>query len=64
MSVLELKQAVSRLKKSERQELFAYMVRLKHETPEWKRATTRRLGEMKRGKVVSAEALAARVARG
>lgn len=32
MSVLELKQAISKLKKSERQELFAYMVRLKHET--------------------------------
>lgn len=63
MSVLELKQAVSRLKKSERQELFAYMVRLKHETPEWKRTTARRLGEMKRGKLVSAEELAARVAR-
>lgn len=63
MSVLELKQAVSRLKKSERQELFAYMVRLKHETPEWKRATAKRLGEMKRGKFVSAAALAALVAR-
>ncbi len=64
MSVLELKQAVSRLKKSERQELFAYLVRLKHETPEWKRATAKRRGEMKRGKVVSAEALAARGACG
>ena len=64
MSVLELKQAVSRLKKSERRELFACLVRLKHETPEWKRATAKRLGEMKRGKIVSAEALAARVACG
>ncbi len=63
MGVLELKQAVSRLKKSERQELFAYMVRLKHETPKWRRATAKRLGEMKRGKVVSAEDLGARVAR-
>lgn len=62
MSVRELKQAVSQLKKSERQELFAYLVRLKHETPEWRRATAKRLGEMRRGKVVSAEALAARVA--
>ncbi|MFT3830362.1 MAG: hypothetical protein QM691_11735 [Opitutaceae bacterium] len=44
MSILELKQAVSRLKKSERQELFAYLVRLKHETPAWKRATAKRLG--------------------
>lgn len=64
MTMLELKQAVSRLKKSDRQELFAYMVRLKHETPEWKRATAKRLGEMKQGKLVSAEALASRVARG
>ena len=64
MSMFELKQPVFRLQKSERQERFAYMVRLKHETPEWKRATAKRLGKMKRGKVVTAEALAARVACG
>jgi len=64
MSVLELKQAISKLKRSERQELFAYLFRLKHETPEWKRATAKRLGGMKLGKVVSAEELAARVACG
>ena len=64
MSVLELKQAVSRLKKSERLELFACLVRQKHETPEWKRTTAKRLGDMKRGKIVSAEALAARSACG
>lgn len=51
VSVPELKQAVSRLKESEWRELFAYLVHLKHETPQWKRATAKRLGEMKRGKL-------------
>ena len=49
MSVLELKQEVSRMNKRERQELFAYLIRLKHETPEWKKAAASRVAEMKMG---------------
>ena len=33
-AMLELKQRVSRLTKNERRELNAYMIRLRHETPE------------------------------
>jgi hypothetical protein len=43
MSLLELKQEVSRLNKRERQELQAYLIRLRHNTPEWKKATAKRL---------------------
>jgi hypothetical protein len=64
MSLLELKQAASRLSKRERQELKAFLVRLSHSTPEWKRATARRIRAMKAGKRVSAEELEARLARG
>jgi hypothetical protein len=64
MSILELKQAASRLSKREREELHAYLVRLRHNTPEWKHATARRIRAMKAGKRVSAEELEARIARG
>ena len=64
MSILELKQAVSRLTRRERLELHAYLIRLRHNTPEWKRATARRLREMQAGKRVSAEQLESLLARG
>lgn len=63
MSILELKQAASRLSKREREELQAYLIRLRHNTPEWKRATARRIRAMQAGKRVSAEELEARIAR-
>ena len=53
MSVLELKQELSRMSKRERQELHAYLIRLKHETPEWKKAAARRVAEMQKGRVVT-----------
>jgi hypothetical protein len=37
MGILELKQAVSRLSKRGRAELQAYLIRLRHNTPEWNR---------------------------
>lgn len=64
MSILELKQAASRLSKREREELHAYLIRLRHNTPEWKRATTKRVRAMQKGRRVSAEELEARIARG
>jgi hypothetical protein len=64
MSLLELKQAASRLSKRERQELQAYLIRLRHNTPEWKRATAARIRVMRTGKRVSAEQIEARIARG
>jgi hypothetical protein len=62
--MLELKQKVSRLSKRERQELHAYLIRLKHNTPEWKKATAKRIKAMQAGRRVTAEELEARIARG
>jgi hypothetical protein len=64
MSLLELKQAANRLTKREREELHAYLIRLRHNTPEWKRKTARTLNAMQAGKRVSAEQLEARIAGG
>jgi hypothetical protein len=64
MSLLELKQEVCRLGKRERQELFAYLLRLKHETPEWRRATASRIRAMKAGKRVTVEELETKLAHG
>jgi hypothetical protein len=64
MSLLELKQAVSRLNKHERRELQAYLIRLRHNTPEWKRAAAKRIGAMQAGRRVTAEDLEARMGRG
>jgi len=64
MSLLELKQEVSRLNKRDRQELHAYLIRLRHNTPEWKRATARRIKAMQAGRRVTAEELELRIVRG
>ena len=47
------------MSKRDRQELHAYLIRLKHETPEWKKAAARRVAEMKKGRVVTAAELQA-----
>jgi hypothetical protein len=61
MSVLEIKQELSRMSKRDRQELHAYLLRLKHETPEWIRAAAKRVAEMKKGRGMSAAELQARI---
>jgi hypothetical protein len=63
MSILELKQKVSRLSQRERQELQLYLLQLKRETPAWKRATAKRIREMQAGKFTTLEELRARVAK-
>jgi hypothetical protein len=50
MSILELKQRVSRLSQRERRELQSYLIRLKHDTPAAKRATAQTIREMRKGK--------------
>jgi hypothetical protein len=64
MSLLELKQEVCRLSKRDRQELFVYMLRLRHETPEWRRGTAKRIQAMKAGRRVPIELLETRIAHG
>jgi hypothetical protein len=57
MSILELKQRVSRLSLRERQELQLYLLRLKRQTPAWKRATAKRIRDMQAGKFTTLEKL-------
>ena len=61
MSVLELEQEVSRMSKRDRQELHAYLVRLKHETPEWKKSAAKRLSAMEKGKALAQNELLSRL---
>jgi hypothetical protein len=61
MSVLEMKQAITRLSKREREDIQAYLVRLNHDTAEWKQATAQRIRNMKKGKALSSEELEARL---
>lgn len=63
MSIHELKKAVSRLSKRERGELQAFLIYLRHDSPEWKRKTAKTIREMQAGKRVSAEAIRAHIAR-
>ena len=64
MTMLQLKQGISKLTRKERRELNAYMIRLRHETPEAKRETARRIRAMKSGRYVTLEELEKRIARG
>lgn len=64
MSVLELKQQISKLSVRERQEIQLYLLRLKRETPAWKKATARKVRDIQAGGGASLEALEARLNRG
>lgn len=61
--MLELKQKISRLSARERKEIQIYLLRLKRDTPAWKRATAKRIRDMQAGKQVSIEELEARLRR-
>jgi hypothetical protein len=50
MSILEVKQTLSRMSQRERREIQLYLLRLKRETPEWKRATAKKIRKMQAGK--------------
>ncbi len=64
MTMLELKQEVSRLSPKERRELNAFMIRLRHQTPAWKKMISKRMKAMDAGKKVSLEEVERRLARG
>lgn len=64
MGLLEVKQAVSLLNRRERRELSLYLLRLRQKTPEWKRATAKRIKAMQSGRGVTLEQLEARLIRG
>lgn len=62
MTLLQLKQQISRLSRQEQRELNAYMIRLRHERPEWKREASKRMREMDAGKKVSLAEMEKRLA--
>jgi hypothetical protein len=64
MTLLELKQQVSRLSARERRELNAYLIRLRHERPEWRRMISKRMRDMDQGQKVSVTQLRKQLGRG
>jgi len=48
--MLQLKQQLSQITERERQEISAYLHRLKQQTPAWQKEMTRRMAEMDAGK--------------
>jgi hypothetical protein len=63
MTMLELKQQVSRLSEAERRELNAFMIRLRHEKPSWRRMISRRMKAMDEGKKITVPQLRKQLAR-
>lgn len=49
-AMLQLKQQLSQITEKERQEIAAYLHRLKQESPAYKKEVTRRMSEMDKGK--------------
>jgi len=61
MSILEIKQQVTRLSPSERRELSAYLVRLRNESDEGREALAAKMNDMDSGKKVTADELQQRI---
>jgi hypothetical protein len=61
MSILQVKQSISRMSRRERQEIQLYLLRLKRDTPAWKRATAKKIREMQSGRFTTIEQLEARL---
>lgn len=55
--MLQLKQSISQLTPKRRRALNAYMIRLRHETPEWKRTVSARMRAMDAGRKITLEEL-------
>jgi hypothetical protein len=60
--MLRLKQEISKLSRKQLAELNAYMLRLRHQSPEWKRETARRIKVMQAGRYVTLGELEKRIA--
>jgi hypothetical protein len=50
MTMLQLKQQLSRISEKERQEIAAFLHRLRQQSPSWQKEMTRRMAEMDAGK--------------
>ena len=60
VALLQLKQQLSKLTEKERQEVSAFLHRMKQETPAWQKETSRRMAEMDTGKKIRLPRTAAR----
>lgn len=63
MTLLAIKHEMKRLKPRELKELQSYLIRLRHDTPEWRRAAARKIRAVRSGRYVTAEELEKRIAR-
>lgn len=57
MTMLQLKQEISKLSRRERIELNAYLIRLRHETPEWRKTVSARMRAMDAGRKIAIDEL-------
>jgi hypothetical protein len=64
VSVLEIKQSLSRLSARERREIQIYLHQLKRTTPAWKKATAKKIEYVRAGKFTTLAELEARHRRG
>ena len=63
MTLLAIKRQMDRLSSRELKELNGHLIRLRRSTPEWKRATAKKIRAVQAGHYVTIEALEARIAR-
>lgn len=59
MSVLQIKQSLSRLSAKEQREIQVYLHQLRRRTPAWKKATAKRIADVKAGKFATLDQLEA-----
>jgi hypothetical protein len=62
MTLLAIKHQMKQLKPRELKELQSYLIRLRHSTSEWKRATAKKIRAVQAGRYVTAEELEKRIA--
>jgi len=62
MTLLAIKHQMKQLKPRELKELQSYLIRLRHSTSEWKRATAKKIRAIQAGRYVTAEELEKRIA--
>lgn len=64
MSVIEIKQTLSRLSARERRDIQIYLHQLKRTTPAWKKSTSKKIDDVKAGNFTTLTELEARHRRG
>jgi hypothetical protein len=64
VSVLEIKQSLSRLSARERREIQIYLHQLKRTTPAWKKSTAKKIADVQAGKYTTIDKLEERFRRG